>query len=104
MSGSLIESLAAATPSTPRAAWPGRRHVLDLDDFSVAEIGHVLDTATSMKDVLQRPIKQVPALRGACVVTLFYEASTRTRVSFGKPAKRARRSVHSAESGRQLLA
>ena len=70
------------------SAWRGRRHVLDLDDFGPAEIEQVLDTATSMKEVLGRPIKQVPALRGVCVVTLFYEASTRTRVSFELAAKR----------------
>lgn len=73
-------------PATP--TWPTRRHVLDLDDFSADEIAHVLDTAASMKEVLGRPIKQVPALRGVCVVTLFYEASTRTRVSFELAAKR----------------
>jgi aspartate carbamoyltransferase catalytic subunit len=68
--------------------WPGRRHVLDLDDFSAGEIQHVLRTADAMKEILSRPIKQVPALRGLTVVTLFYEASTRTRVSFELAAKR----------------
>src|SRR5438105_4085894 len=56
--------------------WPGRRHVLDLDDFSAGEIHHVLRAADAMKEILSRPIKQVPALRGLTVVTLFYEAST----------------------------
>jgi aspartate carbamoyltransferase catalytic subunit len=64
-----------------------RRHVLDLDDFSVQEIEAVLDTAGAMKDVLQRPIKKVPTLRGKTLVTLFYEASTRTRVGFEVAAK-----------------
>jgi aspartate carbamoyltransferase catalytic subunit len=59
-----------------------RRNVLDLDDFSVQEIEAVLETAAAMKDVLQRPIKKVPTLRGKTLVTLFYEASTRTRVAF----------------------
>jgi aspartate carbamoyltransferase catalytic subunit len=68
--------------------WPGRRHVLDLDDFSAGEIQHVLRAADAMKEILSRPIKQVPALRGLTVVTLFYEASTRTRVSFELAAKR----------------
>src|SRR5215471_9417657 len=58
-----------------------RRHVLDLDDFSVQEIEAVLATAAAMKDVLHRPIKKVPTLRGKTLVTLFYEASTRTRVA-----------------------
>jgi aspartate carbamoyltransferase catalytic subunit len=78
-----------ATPE-PRActpAWPGRQHVLDLDDFTAGEIEEVLRTADAMKEVLGRQIKQVPALRGVTVVTLFYEASTRTRVSFELAAK-----------------
>jgi aspartate carbamoyltransferase catalytic subunit len=64
-----------------------RRHVLDLDDFSVQEVEAVLQTATAMKDVLQRPIKKVPTLRGKTLVTLFYESSTRTRVAFELAAK-----------------
>ena len=64
-----------------------RRHVLDLDDFSVQEIEAVLETAGAMKDVLSRPIKKVPTLRGKTLVTLFYEASTRTRVAFEVAAK-----------------
>ncbi|HEY3109943.1 MAG TPA: aspartate carbamoyltransferase catalytic subunit [Chloroflexota bacterium] len=59
-----------------------RRHVLDLDDFAPAEIERVLDTAVEMREVLRRPIKRVPALRGKTIVNMFYEASTRTRVSF----------------------
>jgi aspartate carbamoyltransferase catalytic subunit len=64
-----------------------RRHVLDLDDFSVQEIEAVMQTTAAMKDVLQRPIKKVPTLRGKTLVTLFYEASTRTRVAFELAAK-----------------
>jgi aspartate carbamoyltransferase catalytic subunit len=64
-----------------------RRHVLDLDDFTREEIDRVLDTALEMKEVLRRPIKRVPALRGKTVVNMFYEASTRTRVSFELAAK-----------------
>src|SRR5262249_42969533 len=75
-----------ATVADATGAW-SRRHVLDLDDFSAEEIEHVLATADAVKEVLGRPIKQVPALRGVTVVTLFYEASTRTRVSFELAAK-----------------
>jgi aspartate carbamoyltransferase catalytic subunit len=64
-----------------------RKNVLDLDDFSVAEIEAVLETAAAMKDVLSRPIKKVPTLRGKTLVTMFYEASTRTRVAFEVAAK-----------------
>jgi aspartate carbamoyltransferase catalytic subunit len=56
--------------------------VLDLDDFSVDELQEVLETAEAMKEVLSRPIKRVPPLRGKTIVNCFYEASTRTRVSF----------------------
>ncbi|HTE85652.1 MAG TPA: aspartate carbamoyltransferase catalytic subunit [Dehalococcoidia bacterium] len=59
-----------------------RRHVLDLDDFSRDEIEMVLDTAEAMREILGREIRRVPSLRGVTVVTLFYEASTRTRASF----------------------
>jgi len=64
-----------------------RRHVLDLDDFSAEEIGLVMDTADAMKEVLSRQIARVPTLRGTTVVTLFYEASTRTRTSFELAAR-----------------
>jgi aspartate carbamoyltransferase catalytic subunit len=62
-------------------AWQ-RRHLLDLDDFSRAELELVLDTADAMKEVLAREVPRVPALRGTTIVTLFYEDSTRTRASF----------------------
>ena len=64
-----------------------RKHVLDLDDFTADEIAAVLDTAEAMSDVLARPIKRVPALRGTTIVNCFYESSTRTRVSFELAAK-----------------
>ena len=75
-----IEGSLAAKPTV-------RKHVLDLDDFSREEIEEVLDSARGMKEVLGRDIKKVPALRGKVVVTLFYEASTRTRVSFEEAGK-----------------
>ena len=59
-----------------------RRHVLDLDDFSADEIALVLETTQAMKEVLSRDVPRAPALRGTTIVTLFYEASTRTRASF----------------------
>ena len=64
-----------------------RRHVLDLDDFSRDEIETVMLNTEAMKDVLHREIKKVPTLRGKTVITLFYEASTRTRVSFEQAGK-----------------
>lgn len=59
-----------------------RKHLLDIDDFSRDEITTVLDTAESMSEILARPISRVPTLRGKTIVNVFYEASTRTRVSF----------------------
>ncbi len=64
-----------------------RRHVLDLDDFSMEEIELVMATTDAMREVLNRDIKKVPTLRGKVIVTLFYEASTRTRVSFEEAGK-----------------
>jgi aspartate carbamoyltransferase catalytic subunit len=56
--------------------------VLDLDDFSRAEIETVLDLGDRMREILDRRIARVPALRGFTVVNMFYEPSTRTRASF----------------------
>lgn len=64
-----------------------RRHVLDLDDFTRNEIEEILETTTSMKEVLGRTIKQVPVLRGKTVVNMFFEESTRTRISFELAAR-----------------
>jgi aspartate carbamoyltransferase catalytic subunit len=64
-----------------------RKDVLDLDDFAPDEIREVLETTVAMKEVLARPIKRVPPLRGKTIVNCFYEASTRTRVSFELAAK-----------------
>jgi len=58
------------------------RHVIDLDKWAREDIQHILEQARSMDELLDRPIKKVPALRGKLVVNLFFEASTRTRVSF----------------------
>ena len=89
---------------------PPRRHVLDLDDFSPAEISAVLDTARGMAEVLSRDIKKVPTLRGRVVVTLFYESSTRTRISFEEAGKvlsadviNMSASASSVEKGESLL-
>ena len=64
-----------------------RKHVLDLDDYSRGELVATLESAHGMAEVLGRDIKKTPALRGRVIVTLFYEASTRTRVSFEEAGK-----------------
>ena len=66
---------------------PLRRHVLDLDDYSREELESTLASAHGMAEVLGRDIKKVPALRGKVIVTMFYEASTRTRISFEEAGK-----------------
>ncbi|MFN3974330.1 MAG: aspartate carbamoyltransferase catalytic subunit [Dehalococcoidia bacterium] len=63
------------------------RHILDLDTFTHQDIDLVLNLATSMKQVLQRDVKKVPSLRGRTIITCFYEASTRTRISFETAGK-----------------
>jgi len=64
-----------------------RKDILTLEDMSVEEMQVVLDNASSFKEILGRDIKKVPTLRGKSVLTLFYEASTRTRTSFEMAGK-----------------
>ena len=64
------------------------RHLLGLADYDAEEIRLILRTAREMRTVLDRPIKRVPSLRGVTVVNLFFEASTRTRISFELAEKR----------------
>lgn len=64
------------------------KNILDMESLSVDEINMVLDTADSMKEISERPVKKVPTLRGKTVVLFFYEPSTRTRASFDIAAKR----------------
>jgi aspartate carbamoyltransferase catalytic subunit len=71
-----------AAPPLDRAPSWTRRHLLDVDDFTPADIETVMKTADAMREVLGRDVPRVPALRGKTVVTLFYEPSTRTRASF----------------------
>ncbi len=63
------------------------RDLLDLDDFSPDEIMLLLETTSAMTEILSRPIRRVPTLRGKTIVNMFYEASTRTRSSFELAAK-----------------
>ena len=65
-----------------------RKHILGLEELNAEEITLVLDTAESMKEVSERDVKKVPALRGMTVCNLFYEPSTRTRSSFEIAEKR----------------
>ncbi|MFI8595710.1 aspartate carbamoyltransferase catalytic subunit [Kocuria koreensis] len=64
------------------------KHLLDTRDLSLEEAVQVLDTADSMAEVGTREVKKLPALRGRTVVNLFFEDSTRTRISFETAEKR----------------
>ncbi len=64
------------------------RHLLGLEGVSGQEIQLILDTAREFREVLERPIPRVPTLRGVTVVNLFFEPSTRTRISFELAEKR----------------
>ncbi|MBD3366914.1 MAG: aspartate carbamoyltransferase catalytic subunit [Candidatus Eisenbacteria bacterium] len=65
-----------------------KRHLLGLEGLSREEIATVLDTAAIFKEILGRPVKKVPTLRGVTIANLFFEASTRTRMSFELAEKR----------------
>ncbi len=64
------------------------RHLLGLENYPREDIQTILDTAFSFREVLDRPVKKVPALQGKTVVNLFFENSTRTRISFELAQKR----------------
>lgn len=64
------------------------RHLLGLEDVSREDISLILDTTETFREVIERTIKKVPTLRGMTVVNLFYEPSTRTRISFELAEKR----------------
>jgi aspartate carbamoyltransferase catalytic subunit len=64
------------------------RHLLGLQGVPKEDIQLILDTATTFREVLERPIKKVPTLQGKTIVNLFFENSTRTRISFELAEKR----------------
>jgi len=64
------------------------KHLLGIKDLTKEDIQLILSTASQFKDVLQRPVKKVPSLRDVTIVNLFYENSTRTRISFELAEKR----------------
>jgi len=64
------------------------RHLLGLQGVPKEDIQLILDTASTFREILERPIKRVPTLQGKTIVNLFYENSTRTRISFELAEKR----------------
>jgi len=80
------------------------KHLLSVTQLSPEDITRVLDTADSFREVGTRVIKKVPALRGRTVVNLFYENSTRTRISFEIAAKRLSADVINFSTGGSSVA
>ncbi|CAM3374689.1 aspartate carbamoyltransferase catalytic subunit [Rhodothermus bifroesti] len=78
-------TLPTETPTLERLR---HRHLLGLATYSAQEIQLILQTARQFREVLERPIRRVPTLRGVTVVNLFFEPSTRTRISFELAEKR----------------
>src|SRR5260221_3501934 len=87
--GGRAMSLAIAHPAErPLPAIFPRRHLLDLDDWTPDELRALLDAAATMREVRRRPERKLDTLRGHVLVNLFYENSTRTRISFELAGKR----------------
>jgi aspartate carbamoyltransferase catalytic subunit len=84
--GTIAVPIVDSPPHEQPIGWR-HRHLLDVDILSWADLELVMRTSDAMHEVLARPIAKVPALRGRNVTILFYEASTRTRVSFEVAAK-----------------
>ena len=75
------------------------RHLLDFQGVSAQQVEAIFETADVMREVLDRPIKKVPALQGVTICTAFFENSTRTRVSFELAARRMSADVVSFAAG-----
>ncbi|HEX3731262.1 MAG TPA: aspartate carbamoyltransferase catalytic subunit, partial [Opitutaceae bacterium] len=73
--------------TAPPKTWT-RKHLLTIEELSLAEIAQIHATAAAFKAILQRSVKRVPALQGKTIVNLFLEPSTRTRLAFEMAAKR----------------
>lgn len=65
-----------------------QKHLLGLENFPASDIDKIIETSFSFKEILDRPIKKVPSLQGKTIVNLFFENSTRTRISFELAQKR----------------
>lgn len=86
------------------------KHILGIEQLSVSDISHILDTALSFKEISNRSVKKVPTLKGKTIINFFFEPSTRTRLSFEIAAKRMSAdtfniaaSTSSAQKGETLI-
>jgi aspartate carbamoyltransferase catalytic subunit len=75
------------------------KHLIGIRDLSLSDINLILETSKQFKEVLQRPIKKVPSLRDITIANLFFENSTRTRMSFELAEKRLTADVINFSSG-----
>jgi aspartate carbamoyltransferase catalytic subunit len=91
MTGALLE--------TPVQLHPGTRHLLSSEDLDRATVDRLLELAASFEAVAEREVKKVPTLRGRTVLSVFFEASTRTSSSFELAAKRLSADTISLKSG-----
>ena len=64
------------------------KHLLGIKSLTVSDINLIFQTADSFKEVINRPIKKVPSLRDITIANLFFENSTRTKISFELAEKR----------------
>ena len=94
----LVESAADASGDASPAAWP-HRHLLDTDVLTWPQIVRVMDLADEMRAIFERRRPRSDALKGVGVTNLFYEASTRTRVSFEVAAKHLSADVVNVSAG-----
>ncbi|REL38501.1 aspartate carbamoyltransferase catalytic subunit [Rhodohalobacter sp. SW132] len=76
-----------------------QKHLLGLADYSAEEIAYVLEQAKTFREVLDRPVPKIPTLRDKTIVNLFYENSTRTRLSFELAQKRMSADVVNFSAG-----
>lgn len=101
--GSQDGSQGSQTPRDPRPGRARKHHLLDFSDWTREEVHALLDTSDVMAQVLTRTIKKVPALQGLTVATLFFEDSTRTRLSFDRAARAQSADVLSFAAGSSSL-
>ncbi|MBK9176926.1 MAG: aspartate carbamoyltransferase catalytic subunit [Flavobacteriales bacterium] len=92
-------SLKTKSPSTPPSDQLSVEHLLGIRDLGAADIELIFRTADGFKEVLGRPIKKVPSLRDITIANLFFESSTRTRVSFELAERRLSADVVNFSSG-----
>ena len=105
MTGAATDTATGATAgATPGAADGAATHLLSVADLGAEGIEELLDVSDSFVEVSERAIPKVPALRGKTVVSLFYEDSTRTRLSFETAARRLSADVMNFSVGSSSVA